>query len=92
MMAILSGKAAFSLLLLLASANASRFQPQAGTQAPLGADVAASKKPLIDSEALQARIKVDNLLTRAEELYEIAKLGEDEYNHPTRVIGSNGES
>ncbi|TPX16536.1 uncharacterized protein E0L32_003830 [Thyridium curvatum] len=88
-MAILSGKAAFSLLLLLASANASRFQPQAGAQAPLGADVAASKKPLIDSEALQARIKVDNLLTRAEELYEIAKLGEEEYNHPTRVIGSN---
>ncbi|KAK4135740.1 Zn-dependent exopeptidase [Trichocladium antarcticum] len=47
-------------------------------------------KPLVDSEALQASISGDKLLARAEELYEIAKLGEDEYNHPTRVIGSEG--
>jgi aminopeptidase Y len=47
-------------------------------------------KPLVDSEALQAAIKAENLLARAEDLYEIAKLGEAEYNHPTRVIGSAG--
>ncbi|KAF2125190.1 aminopeptidase Y precursor [Dothidotthia symphoricarpi CBS 119687] len=29
-------------------------------------------------------------MTRAKKLYEIAKLGEEEYNHPTRVIGSDG--
>lgn len=47
-------------------------------------------KPLVDSEALQAAIKAENLLARAEDLYKIAKLGEAEYNHPTRVIGSAG--
>lgn len=52
--------------------------------------VSAEKKPLVDSEALQKLIKADNLLARAEHLYEIAKLGEPEYNHPTRVIGSEG--
>ena len=29
-------------------------------------------------------------MARAEKLYEIAKLSEDQYNHPTRVIGSAG--
>ena len=48
------------------------------------------KKPLVDSEALQAKINQDSLLARAKELYEIAKLSEHEYNHPTRVIGSPG--
>lgn len=48
------------------------------------------KKPLVDTEALQDAISADNLLARAKELYEIAKLGEEEYNHPTRVIGSDG--
>lgn len=52
----------------------------------------AASKPLIDSEALQARISSSNLKKRAEKLYEIAKLGEKEYNHPTRVIGSDGKS
>ncbi|RYO76876.1 hypothetical protein DL766_008103 [Monosporascus sp. MC13-8B] len=47
-------------------------------------------RPLVDSEELQAKITKDNLLARAKELYEIAKLSEDEYNHPTRVIGSHG--
>jgi len=47
-------------------------------------------KPLVDSEALQATIKGENLLARAEDLFKIAKLGEPEYNHPTRVIGSAG--
>jgi aminopeptidase Y len=63
--------------------------PIVGEQAPLSGKLV---KPMIDSEALQASITADNLLKRAEELYEIAKLGEEEYNHPTRVIGSEGAS
>ena len=45
---------------------------------------------VVDSKALQDTIKAENLKARAEKLYEIAKLSEDEYNHPTRVIGSAG--
>lgn len=48
--------------------------------------------PVIDTKALQELITADNLEARAKEFYKIAKLGEDEYNHPTRVIGSKGES
>jgi aminopeptidase Y len=47
-------------------------------------------KPLVNSTELQDLISGDRLLTRAKKLYEIAKLGEEEYNHPTRVIGSAG--
>lgn len=77
---------------------------QAGNQKPLivvpqeessSATIVAGNiadKPLVDSEELQAKISQDNLLARAKELYEIAKLSEDEYNHPTRVIGSAGRS
>jgi len=49
-------------------------------------------KPLVNSTELQDLISGDRLLTRAKKLYEIAKLGEEEYNHPTRVIGSAGMS
>ena len=49
-----------------------------------------SRKPLVDSETLQSHITSDKLLRRAKHLYKIAELGEDEYNHPTRVIGSEG--
>lgn len=45
---------------------------------------------IIDSTSLQNDINVDNLLKRAKKLFEIAELSEDEYNHPTRVIGSKG--
>jgi aminopeptidase Y len=45
---------------------------------------------LVKTEALQASISSERLLARAKDLYEIAKLGEGEYNHPTRVIGSQG--
>lgn len=55
-------------------------------------DEHASTKPLVDTKALQDSISSDKLFSRAKELYEIAKLAEDEYNHPTRVIGSDGES
>ncbi|KAK1570111.1 peptidase family M28 [Colletotrichum navitas] len=51
-----------------------------------------SKKPLVETKALQDTISAENLLSRAKELYEIAKLGEEEYNHPTRVIGSDGHA
>lgn len=49
-----------------------------------------SKRPLIDTQELQDLIKVKNLYTRAEKLYDIAKTSEEEFNHPTRVIGSKG--
>lgn len=48
-------------------------------------------KPLVDSEELQAAISADKLLARAKELFHIAELSRDEYNRPTRVIGSAGE-
>lgn len=77
----------------LAALGASVLVQAQEQQAPL-VDIDESvlgKKPLIDTEALQDLIKGDNLLDRAKELYKIAKLGEGEYNHPTRVIGSEGE-
>lgn len=66
-------------------------------QVPMGAGdgqmpLQTGHRPLVDTGALQGSIKTENLLARAKELYEIAKLGEDEYNHPTRVIGSEGKS
>jgi len=60
------------------------------SQAPLGHPH--GTKPLVNSTELQDLISGDRLLARAKKLYEIAKLGEDEYNHPTRVIGSAGAS
>lgn len=51
-----------------------------------------SSQPLVDSDSLQSHIKSSNLLKRAKELFEIAQLGVKEYNHPTRVIGSEGTS
>ncbi|ORY68538.1 peptidase family M28 [Pseudomassariella vexata] len=59
-------------------------------QVHLGAVGTPARRPLVNTEALQDSISADNLLARAMDLYEIAKLGEDEYNHPTRVIGSDG--
>lgn len=50
-----------------------------------------SSKPLIDTKALQDTIKAENLEKRAKEFYKLAQLGEDEYGHPTRVIGSEGQ-
>jgi aminopeptidase Y len=47
-------------------------------------------KPLVNSTELQDLISGDRLMVRAKKMYEIAKLGEEEYNHPTRVIGSAG--
>jgi hypothetical protein len=49
-----------------------------------------NNKPLISSGALESHITSENLLKRAKQLYKIAELGAEEYNHPTRVIGSKG--
>ncbi|TVY55891.1 Aminopeptidase Y [Lachnellula cervina] len=54
------------------------------------ASLSSSSKPLVDSKALQDHITSDNLLKRANKLFEIAQRGVEEYNHPTRVIGSDG--
>lgn len=74
------------------------FGAVAALQVPLG-DTSGSQTPfkssgkkLVSSDALQADIKADSLLKRAKELYKIAELGQEEYNHPTRVIGSEGET
>jgi hypothetical protein len=49
-----------------------------------------NNKPLVSSGALESHITSENLLKRAKQLYKIAELGAEEYNHPTRVIGSKG--
>lgn len=48
-------------------------------------------KPLISTEALQAAISIDALVKRAEKFYKFAQTSEEDYGHPTRVIGSTGE-
>ncbi|KAI0391378.1 aminopeptidase [Xylariaceae sp. FL0594] len=50
----------------------------------------AGSKPLVNTESLQAQISIDSLFERANALYEIAKTSEEEWGHPTRVIGSKG--
>ncbi|KAG8424341.1 Aminopeptidase Y [Metarhizium acridum] len=47
-------------------------------------------RPLVSSDTLQDSIDKDRLWERAEDLYALAKKSEDEFNHPTRVIGSPG--
>lgn len=47
-------------------------------------------KPLVDSEALQAHVKEENLRAQADKFYELAQLGIKDHGHPTRVIGSGG--
>lgn len=59
-------------------------------QLPLFDPASVAAKELVSSASLQERIHSDNLFDRAKTLYSIAQLGEDEYNHPTRVIGSKG--
>ncbi|KAL1866662.1 hypothetical protein VTK73DRAFT_4565 [Phialemonium thermophilum] len=61
--------------------------PDPESQAPLAVG---GKRRLVSSELLQDAISGEKLFARAKELYEIAKLGEEEYNRPTRVIGSEG--
>jgi aminopeptidase Y len=49
-----------------------------------------NKKPLVDSEKLQASIQAEPLVARSEDLYKLAELSWHEFNRPTRVIGSAG--
>lgn len=82
---------AYAISLLPCSSVASAVQqPLVGgsPQTPLSQS---SGKSLVDSEELQAAISGDRLLARAKELFEIAELSHDDYNRPTRVIGSKGE-
>ncbi|RDA92024.1 hypothetical protein CP533_0997 [Ophiocordyceps camponoti-saundersi (nom. inval.)] len=44
----------------------------------------------VDPQELQDSISAENLKRRAEDLYEIAKRSEEDWGHPTRVIGSPG--
>ncbi|OAA68269.1 aminopeptidase y precursor [Niveomyces insectorum RCEF 264] len=48
--------------------------------------------PLVDSAFLQAGISRERLLGHAKALFRIAERSVDEYNHPTRVIGSAGHA
>ncbi|KAI1100238.1 Zn-dependent exopeptidase [Jackrogersella minutella] len=80
------------LLAALCAVTASELQiPLLSQQEPLE-PVNSPAKPLIDTDKLQANINIENLVSRAKDLYNIAKLSEPEFGHPTRVIGSEGHS
>ncbi|KAI0882834.1 Zn-dependent exopeptidase [Annulohypoxylon maeteangense] len=79
-------------LMALGAVTASEVQiPLISQQSPLVADKTFAKS-LVDTDKLQDSIKIDNLLDRANDLFEIAKLSEPEFGHPTRVIGSKGHA
>lgn len=59
---------------------------------PSDGSSATKPRSLVNTTTLQKTIHSKNLMKRAEDLYDIAKLGEDEFGHPTRVIGGKGES
>ncbi|KAI2462948.1 Zn-dependent exopeptidase [Annulohypoxylon bovei var. microspora] len=81
-----------ALLTALGAVTASELQmPLISQQSPLNADNTFAKS-LVDTDKLQDSIKVDNLINRAKDLYEIAWLSEPEFGHPTRVIGSKGHA
>lgn len=80
-----------ALVLCATVAGAAALQfPLISTPAQAPVQIAGETKPLINSTELQDLISGDRLQARAKKLFEIAKLGEHEYNHPTRVIGSAG--
>ncbi len=83
--------ASSTLALCATVAGAAAFQiPFLSPPSQTPVQIANDTIPLVDSSALQDLISGDRLLVRAKKLFEIAKLGEHEYNHPTRVIGSAG--
>jgi len=49
-----------------------------------------AKKPEVNSKDLRKLMKLENLLRRAGEFYYVAGQSVEEFNHPTRVIGSKG--
>jgi len=80
----------FSLIALSSAIRISAVQyplQEASNSQALISDV---NKPEIDTGTLQGHLTAKNLLKRAKKLFEIAELGAEEYNHPTRVIGSAG--
>ncbi|KAF2850600.1 aminopeptidase-like protein Y [Plenodomus tracheiphilus IPT5] len=82
-------KSGFALCAALTGVTALQIPLLSSTnQAPLGHPE--GHKPLVNTTELQDLISGERLMVRAKKLYEIAKLGEEEYNHPTRVIGSDG--
>lgn len=62
------------------------------SQVPIGAGAHGDDKPLVETEALQAKISGKRLLERASDLFKIAKRSEHEHGRPTRVIGSVGHA
>ena len=81
-----------SLALCAAVAGASALQfPFLWPEKEAPSLAAGETKPLVDSEELQDLVSGERLLAGAKKLFEVAKLSEDEYNHPTRVIGSAGK-
>lgn len=58
---------------------------------PADSQALINTKPLVSSNVIQGDISSNKLLERAKHLYELAELAAEEYNHPTRVIGSKGK-
>lgn len=85
------GLSRLSLIATIAAVSAQLQRPLVSQpdHVPLEADKTGNK-PLVDTELLQARITTESLLKHAEALYAIAKSSEEEFGHPTRVIGSEG--
>jgi len=79
-------------LLLAASSLAAGSIIQQPLQEQTNSQALVNSKPLVDSTTLQNDIKTSNLLNRAKQLSKIADEGIYEYNHPTRVIGSQGHA
>lgn len=80
----------------LAFLGASSLAAASAIQYPLGGPSTGSQaliqsKPLVSSDALQRDISSEKLLERAKHLFKLAERGSEEYNHPTRVIGSKGK-
>lgn len=49
-------------------------------------------KPIVSSQEIQQHFSKEALEQRANELYDIAEKSEDQFGHPTRVIGSAGHN
>ncbi|TGJ86846.1 hypothetical protein E0Z10_g1884 [Xylaria hypoxylon] len=87
------GPSRLSLIATIAAVSAQLQRPLVSpSEDVLGTDRSAQtgNKPLIDTELLQAHISVESLFERAEALYGHAKSSEEQFGHPTRVIGSEG--
>ncbi|KAI1175394.1 hypothetical protein F4777DRAFT_550562 [Nemania sp. FL0916] len=91
-----SGKmVGFSRLWLMAmaaatTANAQLQKPLLSQPKAVAESDRTGSKPLVDTDSLQALISTDSLLKHAAALYDRAKSSEEEFGHPTRVIGSEG--